>query len=339
MTRLLAMALTLLGVLAGCATDDTPPSSPSASPGPPAEPGEAPPVRSALPGRVVELPSGSPEGAALDPATGTLALALREPARLALLDTSSRRVRTVPSPGAARHLSIARPGELLVAGESTGTLARVRLPAGEVVERVSVGRGPHDGARVGNRVFVANEFGSSVGVVEDGRMVRELTGLRQPGGLTATDERVAVVDVWRNRLHVFDARTLERVATLPAGRGPSHVRPIGPGRVAVADTRGNALLSYGVAERSRRLDRVALGGRAYGLATEPRRGFAYVTLANTNEVARVRVSAEGKLHRAGTVDTVAQPNAIAVDERSGTVYVVGRKESEVQILPRSAFSR
>lgn len=134
-----------------------------------------------------------------------------------------------------------------------------------------------------------------------------------------------------------DAATVRRVAALPAGRGPSHVRPIGGGRVVVADTRGNAVLTYDLTGRPRQLSRLELPGRPYGLAVAPERGFAYVTLSTTNRVVRLRVRPDGSPGQRRVLPTVQQPNSVAVDGSTGTVYVVGKAESNVQVLPPVAF--
>lgn len=346
------VVLIALGLLSGCTSEGGPAEGGQGPQGeqrgtagqsraetPAAEPGKAPKPGAAPEGRIIQLPGGAPEGAVLDASTGTLAVALREPGRLALVNTDTGAVRTVPALGAARHLSLAGPGELLVSGESADTLSRVRLPGGEVISKTDVGRGPHDAARVGNRVFVSNEFGSSVGVVQGGRMIREIGGVSQPGGLTATDGRVAVVDVRGNSLHIIDARTLRQVAELPAGEGPSHVRPIGDGQVAVADTRGNAVLTYQVTGAPRKLDRVPVPGRAYGLDADPGRGSVYATSGNNNRVFRLRVADDGTLGEPAQLATVRQPNDVAVDPRSGRIYIIGQDRARVQVLEPSAFDR
>jgi DNA-binding beta-propeller fold protein YncE len=304
---------------------------------PAAEPGEAPRPSGAPSGRIIRLPGGAPEGAAIDPSTHTLAIALRKPGRLALVDTLTGKVRTVPSPGTARHVSVVGPGELAVSGEDTGTLSTVRLPSGRVIGEAKVGRTPHDAARVGHKLFVSNEFGRSVSVVQSGRVVGRVSGFAQPGGLTAIGGRVVAVDVRTNTVHVIDAATLRTLAVLPAGKGPSHVRPIGDGRVAVADTRGNAVLSYQVTGTPRQLGRVPVAGRAYGLDTDPGRGFVYATAGNTNKVFRLRAGADGRLSLARQLSTVHQPNDVAVDPRSGTVYVIGQTGAQVQTLAPDAF--
>lgn len=291
----------------------------------------------APPGRILPLPGGSPEGAVVDPATGILAVALRQPDSLALVDLSSGDVRTVAVPGAARHLSLSRPGELLVSAENTDVLARVSLPQGTVSEQVPVGRQPHDAARAGQTIFVSNEAGASIGVVRNGRMTREIPGFTQPGGLTVTGDRLAVVDVRQNNLHVIDTKTLREIAVLPAGEGPSHVRPIGPGRVAVADTRGNAVLTYQVSGKPRRTDRKPVPGRAYGISADPERALLYTALSNTNKIVRWRIGTDGALRDPRTLTTVRQPDDVAVDPRSGTAYVVGRAGAQVQEIPARTF--
>lgn len=339
----LAAALIALGMLSGCSEQGNgQPSGAAQQPlpeTPAAEPGSGPDPAAVPEGRIIQLPGGSPEGAVMDPSNSTLAAALREPDRLALVNTDTEAVRAVPAPGAARHLSLAGPGELLVSGEDTNTLSRVRLPAGNVTGETKVGKAPHDAARVADKVFVSNEFGHSVGIVQNGRMIREIhSGLVQPGGLTATAGRVAVVDVRTNTLHIIDAATSQQVATLPAGKGPSHVRPIGDGRVAVADTRGNAVFSYQITGTPRQLGRTQVPGRAYGLDTDPSRGYVYTTSGN-NKVFRLRVADNGTLTEPRALDTVRRPNDVTVDPEAGTVYVIGQNKAQVQVLSPQTFDR
>ncbi len=333
-------------VFAACTTAEngdvapprTSPGSEQAPLPPPAEPEEAPPVQAPPAGTTVaSLPAGSPEGAAVDPRSGTLAVALRSPDRLALVDTASDEVRIAPAPGAARHLVPGQPGNVLVLGENADSLARVALPSGRVQQRVETGRQPHDAAQVGDTVFVSNEGGSTVGVVRDGQQVRTIGDLAHPGGLTAAENRVAAVDVRGNDLHVFDTNTLEQVAELPAGSGPSHVRPIGAGRVAVADTRGNAVHVFDLTGEPRRTGSYGVSGRAYGLATDPARDRVYATLPNTNRVTAFDIRSDGSLSKSASLPTVRQPNDVAVDPSDGGVFVVGATESQIQRIPRTMF--
>ena len=122
---------------------------------PPPEPAKAPPLEEEPVGQVIDLPP-EPEGIAADPETGLVAVGLRDPDRLALVDGGSGEVvRDVELPGSARHLNIAGPGgPVLAPGEPSDSLARVSLPDGEVVE-TPVDNFPHDAAATPEgRIFV-----------------------------------------------------------------------------------------------------------------------------------------------------------------------------------------
>lgn len=339
-----ALALLVLAATAACGTSDgpatpapAPPSRPSQPLPPPAEPGDAPAARADLPGTITTLPGGAPEGAVVDPKTETLAVALRDPDRVALREPSGR-VRDDAVPGAARHLSLGGPGVVLVPAEDRKTLLQMELPSGHVTGSVPVGRQPHDAVITPAGTAVTNEFGGDITLVRPDQHADTAGGFVQPGGLTATDGRLAVVDVRANTLHVLDAADLHTVAVLPAGQGPSHVRPIGGGRVAVADTRGHAVLTYQITGTPRSLGTTPLAGRAYGLATDPGRGLAYVTMADRNEVVRLRANADGRLAVSRPVPTVAQPNSVAVAP-SGAVFVIGQRDAQVQQLTTRDFER
>ena len=338
-TRITAVSVMVAVLLAGsgCAGDPgTGGPASGVATSSPAEPEQAPRLTADPAGRVRLLPTGAPEGIAVDPASGVIAVALRDPDRIALVDSASGQLRTQPMPGSARHLVLSRPGELLVPAEDVGLLIKVALPQGAITTSVPVGKQPHDAVRVDETVFVSNEFGRSLGVVRDDQMIKTLSGPVQPGGVGATAGRVAVADVVGNQLYVYDARSLQQVAVLPAGSGPSHVRPLSEGLVAVADTRGNAVLVYDLRGQPRQVGRVAVPGRAYGLATDPR-GRAYVTLANTNQVVALQLEPDGSLRTTGTLPTVRQPNSVAYDPKTDTVLVTGAVGSELQTIPAAAF--
>src|SRR5205085_10080603 len=138
-----------------------------------------------LPGRIVPLP-GEPEGLAWDTTTGTIAVAVRNPGALVLVDaaTGAERVRT-PLGGAGRHLQLAAPGgPVLVPSENDDRLYRVTLPDGMVSAASPVGRQPHDAApAAGGRVFVGDELADTVHVVEPDGSARVVPAPAQPGGV------------------------------------------------------------------------------------------------------------------------------------------------------------
>lgn len=174
-------------------------------------------------------------------------------------------------------------------------------------------------------------------MIRGGKVVRTLDRPVQPGGITTAAGRVAVVDVRSNTLFVYDLDTLRLVAALPAGKGPSHVQPLGHGRVAVCDVRGQQIITYDLSGTPHKIDQRAVPGRAFGIATDPGKNLVYTSLANTNLVARLRVKPDGTLGRPVTLPTVRQPDSLAVDHSTGTVYVAGNAGSALDVIPAAAF--
>jgi DNA-binding beta-propeller fold protein YncE len=239
--------------------------------------------------------------------------------------------RRVPLPGAPRHLGLAAPGgPVLVPAERADELIPVSLPHGHADE-VPVGVFPHDAVAAGGKVFVGDERGNTVSVV-DGDRVRRLPVATQPGGLAAVDEGrvLAVVSVRERVVELYDTRTLERLARAPAGAGPTHVVPGSGGRIYVVDTTGDGLLLFETRPELRLTRRVALLGAPYGLAVDPERGRLWVTLTATNEV--VELAAGSRPHVLRTLPSVRQPNTVAVDPATGRAYVTGRADGVLQLL-------
>jgi DNA-binding beta-propeller fold protein YncE len=141
---------------------------------------------------------------------------------------------------------------------------------------------------------------------------------------------VAVVGVRGRRLQVLDASTLAEVAALDAGVGPTHV--VADRSFAyVSDTQGDAILVYRLGVRPTRAARVAVSGTPYGLALDAPRNRLWATLTKTNELVEFTIT-DGELTRRARYPTVRQPNSVAVDPRTGTVYVAGAAGGQVQIL-------
>ncbi|HEV3000338.1 MAG TPA: hypothetical protein VGW75_06330 [Solirubrobacteraceae bacterium] len=315
--------LLLAAALAACGSNDDPRDFPPA-----AEPARAP-APSKRPAGSVTRVGGRPEGVAADGATGLVAVASAKPDQLALVDhRDGRVVRRVPLPGAARHLRLAAPGgPVLVPVESADRLVQVPLPRGPA-QATPAGDGPHDADATAGRVLVANEFASTLSIVEDGRPAKTVTTPLQPGGLTAIPGGpVALVAVRERVLALFDAngRPLDEA---PAGVGPTHVEAGAGGRVYVADTAGDAILLFRTRPRLELVRRVALPGAPYGMAIDRTRGRLWVTLTARNQV--VWLPANGAPRPVDRYPTVRQPNSVAVHEPTGRVFVASRSDGTLQ---------
>lgn len=305
------------------------------------KPGAAEPATAAAPGAtpagVVRPIGDTPEGIVYDTRTRTVAVAVRKPDRLLMLDPSSLAVkRTVPLPGDVRHLQVGgTSGAVLVPVESANQI--VQVPAGGgAVSVLDVRRQPHDAAQAGNGdVVVGNEFGKSISIVRGGKVVRTIADLTQPGGVvsvTGRPDEIAVVDVGAFTLSTYDLTTFSRTGRVKAGKGPTHGEPLSGGRIIVADTRGDRMLVF-TTSPLQQVGSLPLPGTPYGMAVDRSTGTVWVTLTARNQVVGLDTSATNPRVIA-RYPTVQQPNTVAVAPGSGRVWVTGTARGELQLITR-----
>ncbi|MGI8416623.1 MAG: YncE family protein [Nakamurella sp.] len=325
--RVVAGPLAAFLVVAGCGSNG--PAKSAA-----AEPATAPPTSAAPAGSVRQVGT-MPEGIVYDVKTDLVAVTVRGPDRLLLLDPATLAVRrTVPLPGHARHLQLAASGgPVLVPAEDASQLVEVSLPGG-VQTAYDVQQEPHDAAATSDGdVVVGNEFSKSISIIRGGTVVKTISDLTQPGGVVAVGpSEVAVVDVGAFSLSTYDLTTLKRTGRINAGNGPTHGVLIPGGRVVVADTRGNAMLVYSV-DPLKRIGALPLPGAPYGLATDESTGLVWVTLTARNQVVGLDVSGNTPKVVA-RYDTVRQPNTVAVAPGSHRLWVAGENTGVVELIKR-----
>lgn len=136
------------------------------------------------------------------------------------------------------------------------------------------------------------------------------------GGIARLDPRARVLVVGRHRAD--------------AGVGPTQAVSDGHRLVFVVDGQGDGLLLFRTQPRLELRRRVYLPGRPYAIAIDRRRHRLWVTLTASNRVAEVTANGRPRVLR--TLPAVRQPNAVAVDPRSGTVRVYGARPPAVQVL-------
>ena len=322
----LAPALILLPslILAACGGGEAPPDA--------AEPERAP--------ELTEKPAGSvrrvapfPEGIVYEPASDSLAVAVREPDRLLILDPKSLRVRrSVPLPGKVRHLQVTDGGMVLVPSEQADELIEVDPDEG-VVGRTAVARYPHDAAAAANGdIVVAEEFGGSAAVLRDGKIIHRFDDLTQPGGVIADGDIAVIIDVEALSITSYDLSVPKRVTRLDAGKGPTHLVMAGDNAVAVTDTRGDRIHFYSV-DPLELTDELALKGRPYGITADAESETVWITLTKRNQVVGLDISGDKPIELA-RIPTVRQPNTIAVSPGADTLWVTGTSEGEVQRIER-----
>ena len=323
-----ALVLACALVAAGCGS-----AEPEELP-PAAEPAKSPPLREEPAGQTIETGS-MPEGIVADGRTGRVAVSLRNPDVLALVDARRGRVvRRVPIPESARHLSLVAPGgTVIVPSERANTLAQVSLPGGKVTP-TKVGNYPHDAVAAGGRVFVGDERGSTVTVLEGDRVIKTFKVALQPGGLAPLDggRKLAVVSVKERVLEIFDTRTFKRLGRVDAGVGVTHVVTDGKNVGWITDTSGDALLVFSLKPKLQIIRRYALLGSPYGIALDPRPGNRrlWVTLTRTNEL--IELTATSRPYELRRYPAVRQPDTVAVDDRTGRVFVTGTADGVLQVV-------
>ena len=334
--RAFAAAGALAMLAAGCGAERSDPAAREPDPRlpPPAETADSPELTRPPSGQVIAVGAVA-EGVVADPRTGLVAVGLRDPFRLALVDGASGEVRReIPMPGSLRHLQLQAPGgPVLVAAESSNELLQVALPSGEVISRVGVGKFPHDAtATAGGSIVVANELGGTVSVIEGGRVVHTFGNAAQPGGVASVGERVGMVDVRKNSLTVYDIARRQRIsADLPAGEGTTHVTADRQGRLLVTDTEGNALTVFGLDPEPRMLGRLPLPGSPYGISYDDARDRLWVTLTATNEVVGIDFAA-AQPRVAIRLPTIRQPNTVAVNSVTGRIFVASPAGGELELI-------
>ncbi len=340
-----------LALLAACSNQPAPPTTGSVRPPlsgdfaprrldrpvPTAAEPAASPVAGVRPaGRQIAI-GAAPEGIVADPVTRRVVVAVRRPDALVLLDTDRLTVRAhVPLPGSLRHLQLARDGgPVLVPDESSNSLLQVALPSGRIVSRTPTGTMPHDANEAPNRtVLVADEAGASLTAVRDGQVVATFTDVTQPGGIAHVGNVFGVVDVGENTLTYYDATTLQPLTELAAGEGPTHVVADGHGRLVVVDTRGGALLFYAPSPQAAQVQRFVLPGQPYGIAYDAVRDRLWVTVTASNEVVAVDLSGPEPRETA-RLPTVQQPNTVAVDTKTGRLFVTGTTPGVLEVIDPS----
>ena len=298
-----------------------------------AEPGRAPEVTTKVAGESVRV-GDLPQGIVYDATTDLLAVAVRNPFRILLLDPTTLRVETsVPMPGKVRHLQLAQPGgPVLVPVESANQILEVSLPGGEA-RATNVERQPHDAAAIANGdLVVGNEFSGSISIVRDGTVRKTFDDLLQPGGVVTDGNTAVVIDVKDYSITTYDLDEMMRVDRVQAGTGPTHGVMLNDGRLAVTDTRGGDVLIYDI-DPLKEVGRIALGDRPYGITVDTQTNTVWVTLITKNELVGLDLN-EDTPKVIARYATERQADTVAVDPGSKTLWVTGTAEGLVQRIER-----
>jgi DNA-binding beta-propeller fold protein YncE len=330
--RLVATALVGTATLvAGCSTGGQPTDDLMVTDAPvAATPALSPPVAAAPAGTALAV-AGQPVAMAVDTTNRLLAVAVDAPPSVLLypLDDLNTAPRSVPLPAAAEDLRLAADGGPLLAAAG-GQVVRIALPTGEVATAAVAGA-PVSAAQFDDHTLVAVRDRREVAVLDGGTVRRVISGnMFSADRVLATDRGAVVLDRLRNAVFELDVAGAAVKQGLRAGDGSTNAAVDRFGRVLVVDTRGGALLAFSLDPLLLR-QRYPITGAPFGIAYDPSRDLAWVTLTATNQVVGYQVAGEEPTERY-RFPTVGQPNTVTVDPGSGRVFVASANGGGIQVI-------
>jgi hypothetical protein len=333
--------LALVVLIPGCSSNPLDTAPPTIEP---AHAAASPPVSQRPAGAVRPL-GGQAQAAVFDGSTHQLAVLApgadpRAPANVTVFGQAQVASRVIVLPGPATALVgddrgtgyLAARGGYFVVNLSTGHTAQVNVAEAQQAEFTAVAR------RADGKLVLGSADGT----------VYTLASQTPVGGGTATVEsrkkifaRVDSLVTQGNTTVVLD-RGQTSVTTigadghaeqaLRAGEGATTMAADPLGRVLVADTRGGELLVYGVDPLMLR-QAYPVRQAPYGLAGS--RELAWVSQTASNIVIGYDLSTGIPVEKV-RYPTVQQPNSLAFDEASDTLYVVSGSGAGVQVIEHAA---
>lgn len=334
----------LLSAAAGCSSKplDTAPRTIE-----PAHAAVSPPVSQQPPGAVRPLAGhaaaavfdgGARQLAVLTPGTDPAA-----PASVTVFGDPQAPPRAVELPGPVTALADDGHGTAYLAARG-GYLA-VELPTGRVTQVAVAGAAQTEFTAVAQRADGRLVLGSADGAVytlasqtpgaATGATVTNRNKIFARVDWLATQGNTTVVlDRGQTSVTTIDADGHAQQA-LRAGRGATTMAADPAGRVLVADTRGGQLLVYSVDPLILR-QAYPVPQAPYGLAGS--RALAWVSQTVSNIVIGYDLSTGIPVEKV-RYPTVQQPNSLAFDEASDTLYVVSGSGAGVQVIDHAAGTR
>lgn len=331
-----AAVLALAALLGGCSTEIVRTAPQTVEP---ARPALSPPATATPAGRVLPL-GGHPEAAVFDTATATLAVFTpgagpQAPAALTLFGRS----------GAPRPLALPA-GVTAVTGDGRGTVyaaARgavldIDLAAGRVASSPVAGEATTEftaiARRADGRLVLGSADGTAFTLAADLTVAHRAPVFARVDAIVTQGDIAVVLDRGQTSVTELGADGAPGLA-LRAGLGATGIAADPAGRVLVADTRGGQLLAFTVDPLMER-QAYPVPDAPFGLAGSAR--LTWVSQTATNTVVGYDLATGIPVEKV-RYPTVQQPNSLAYDDSSGTLYVVSSSGAGVQVIPDAGARR
>lgn len=271
-------------------------------------------------------------------AGGTAALFDGRTSSLVVLDDNSMTVFRMTS-NEDRTIALPRPGTGLAADaggyayiSSRGGYFRANVATGEVVAVTVQGHADTDFTAIARRDDGKLVLGSADGAVytlgSETDVAAEVHIFARVDALVTQGDTTVVLDRGQTSLTTIDASGSRAAHALRAGEGATTLAADPLGRVLVADTRGEGLLVFSVDPLILR-QRYPVRQAPYGVAGSRR--LAWVSLTAANVVVGYDLATGIPVEKV-RYPTVRQPNVLAFDDASGTLYVVSGSGDGLQVI-------
>ena len=346
----LFLATSLLGtsLLAGCSSKLTDPGPATIEP---AGAATSPPPDRPPAGDVLAL-TGRPTAALFDPTTSSLAMFTpgadpQAPGTLTIIGPAGA-ARPVALP--AGTTAIAGDGKGAVYATTRGGFVTVDLATGGLAATTIDGHDATDFTAVARRVDGRLLVGSAAGAVyvladqtssgqtdsgqtgsDQTRVTAETTIFSRVDAIVTEGETAVVLDRAQTSVTALNQQGAVQQA-LRAGLGATTIAADPAGRVLVTDTRGGQLLVFSVDPLIQRQG-YPIGESPYAIASS--NTLVWVSQTAINSVAGYDLGTGIPVEKV-RYPTVRQPNSLAFDEVSGTLYVVSGSGDGIQVIRDAA---
>lgn len=314
--------------LTGCGaqrSDDPPPTIP------PAQAADSPP-QSATPAGTVRPLDGEAQAAVFDAATSSLVvLSSGRAGRSAVaIFAAAAAPRTVELPEAATDLAgdgdgrvyTAIRGGYVVVDVAAATARKVAVEGRQDTDFTAIAR------RADGRLVLGSADGAVYTLSSETAIAAELKIFARVDDVVAQGNTAVVLDRGQTSVTALSVDGTSSEQALRAGEGATTMAADEAGRVLVADTRGDGLLVFGVEPLILR-QRFPVRDAPYGLVGSS--GLAWVSQTASNTVVGYDLATGIPVEKV-RYRTVRQPNALAYDDASGTLYVVSGSGAGVQVI-------
>lgn len=337
-SRKIALSV-LVGVLvAGCSSnplESTFNAAPATIPAATAAP--SPPETTVPAGRILPF-EGTPESVLFDQATSSLAILRHGP------DPQSASTVTVIAPSGAQH-TVVLPGPApTLSGNSKG-IAYLPTQGGYFTVDLSASKAaevsiPNQadtmftaiGVRADGRLVLGTADGAVYTLTADGAVGKKTDRIfSRVDALSTVGNDAVVLDRGQTLVTALDSDGTPQQA-LRAGEGATSMTADQQGRILITDTRGGQLLVFGVDPLIER-QAYPVSSSPFGLAGSST--LAWVSQTAANAVVGYDLSTGIPVEKV-RYPTVQQPNSLAFDDKSGTLYVVSGSGAGVQVIPHAA---